>query len=85
MQQVSTKLYIASFGASCLHCATCMYVRPDQFDFSFHGPDRSKILGIKKKKKKRGVAMHGQIAAVRGYSLRLPQCSLQPLSGPELL
>ena len=29
--------------------------------------------------------MHGQIAAVRGYSLRLPQCSLQPLSGPELI
>ena len=35
--------------------------------------------------KKRGVAMYGQIAAVRGYSLHLTQCSLQPLSGPELL
>ena len=27
-------------------------LRPDQFDFLFHGPDRPKILGIKKKKKK---------------------------------
>ena len=26
--------------------------RPDQFDFSFHGPDRPKILGIQKKRKK---------------------------------
>ena len=58
---------------------SCPAVRPDQFDFSFHGPDRPKILGIQKKKKK-GVAMHGQIASVRGYSLCLPQCSLQPLS-----
>ena len=29
-----------------------MAFRPDQFDFSFHGPDRPKILGIQKKKKK---------------------------------
>ena len=57
-----------------LVCNTCFCresgLRPDQFDFSFHGPDRPKILGIPKKRK-RGVAMHGQIAAVRGYSLRL--------------
>ena len=28
-------------------------IRPDQFDFSFHRPDRPKILGIQKKKRKK--------------------------------
>ena len=82
------EFYLYNVIMMMFHCKHTVF-RPDQFDFSFHGPDRPKILGIKKrkkkKKKKRGVAMHGQIAAVRGYSLRLPQCSLQPLSGPELL
>ena len=57
------------------------YLGQTNFDFLFHGRPTQNFGNPKK----RGVAMHGQIAAIRGYSLRLPQCSLQPLSGPELL
>ena len=46
------EFYLYNVIVMMFHCKHTVF-RPDQFDFSFHGPDRPKILGIKKKKKKK--------------------------------
>ena len=46
------EFYLYNVIMMMFHCKHTVF-RPDQFDFSFHGPDRPKILGIKKKKRKK--------------------------------